>query len=64
MTAEIAIMNKEAIALATDSAATLLGAPEQKIFTSSNKLFSLSTSQLTDVNYFFFLTTIIFPVIH
>jgi hypothetical protein len=38
MTAEIAIMNKEAVALATDSAVT----KEQKIFTSANKLFSLS----------------------
>lgn len=40
MTAEILIMNKEAIALATDSAVTTFG--EQKIFTSANKLFSLS----------------------
>ena len=39
MTAEIAIMNKEAIALAADSAATM---PGKKIFTSANKLFALS----------------------
>jgi len=38
MTAEIAIMNKEAIALASDSAVTTTG----KIFTSANKLFTLS----------------------
>jgi hypothetical protein len=40
MTAEIAIMNKEAIALASDSAVTMIGKPGQKIFTSANKLFS------------------------
>ncbi len=32
MTAEIAIMNKEAIALASDSAVTIRAEPEQKIF--------------------------------
>jgi hypothetical protein len=42
MTAEIAIMNKEAIALASDSAVTMIGESGQKIFTSANKLFSLS----------------------
>ena len=42
MTAEIAIMNKEAIALASDSAVTMIGKADQKIFTSANKLFSLS----------------------
>ncbi|ODS36768.1 MAG: hypothetical protein A7316_09820, partial [Candidatus Altiarchaeales archaeon WOR_SM1_86-2] len=42
MTAEIAIMNKEAIALASDSAVTMTVESGQKIFTSANKLFSLS----------------------
>lgn len=42
MTAEIAIMNKEAIALASDSAVTTTGKTDQKIFTSANKLFALS----------------------
>lgn len=42
MTAEIAILNKEAIALASDSAVTLSGDSSPKIFTSANKLFSLS----------------------
>jgi len=42
MTAEIAIMNRDAIALATDSAVTMT--PE-KIFTSANKLFALSRHQ-------------------
>lgn len=42
MTAEIAIMNKEAIALASDSAVTMIGKADQKIFTSANKLFTLS----------------------
>ncbi|OIP26666.1 MAG: hypothetical protein COY46_01975 [Chloroflexi bacterium CG_4_10_14_0_8_um_filter_46_9] len=44
MTAEIAIMNKEAIALAADSAVTMgqEGEWEQKVFASANKLFMLS----------------------
>jgi hypothetical protein len=42
MTAEIAIMNKEAIALASDSAVTMLRESRQKIFTSAQKLFTLS----------------------
>jgi len=42
MTSEIAILNKEAIALATDSAVTLSMERGQKIFTSANKLFCLS----------------------
>lgn len=42
MTAEIAIMNKEAIALAADSAVTMAKKKGQKIFTSANKLFTLS----------------------
>jgi len=42
MTAEIAIMNKEAIALASDSSVTMIGKENQKIFTSANKLFTLS----------------------
>jgi len=40
MTAEIAIMNKEAVALAADSAVTT-GTVEGKIFNSANKLFPL-----------------------
>ena len=42
MTAEIAIMNKEAIALAADSAVTISQEVGQKIFTSANKIFALS----------------------
>lgn len=42
MTAEIVIMNKEAIALAADSAVTMGQEKGQKIFTSANKLFTLS----------------------
>lgn len=41
MTSEILIMNKEAVALAADSAVTL---SQQKIFTSANKIFRLSDS--------------------
>lgn len=45
MTAEIAILNKEAIALAADSAVTIsLGSKEEKIFDSADKLFELSNS--------------------
>jgi len=42
MTAEIAILNCEAIALAADSAVTMIGTSGEKIFTSANKLFTLS----------------------
>lgn len=44
MTAEIAIMNKQAIALAADSAVTFQG-QRQKIFTSASKIFNLSKYQ-------------------
>ena len=39
MTSEIAIMNRESVALAADSAVTIT---ERKIFTSVNKIFALS----------------------
>lgn len=42
MTSEVAIMNKQAVALAADSAVTMLRQGEQKVFTSANKLFRLS----------------------
>ena len=46
MTAEIAIMNKQGVALAADSAVTLRHEIEQterkKIFTTANKIFTLS----------------------
>ncbi len=45
MTAEIAVMNQEAVALAADSAVTVTDVEEEevtKIFTSANKLFALS----------------------
>ena len=42
MTAEIAVMNKQAIALAADSAVTF---QRQKIFTSASKIFTLSKYQ-------------------
>lgn len=46
MTAEIVIMNKEAIALAADSAVTMsFGETGEKVFTSANKLFALSKYQ-------------------
>jgi hypothetical protein len=46
MTAEIVIMNKEAVAIAADSAVSLRMVPTnrpQKIFTSANKIFPLSS---------------------
>ncbi|TBZ06236.1 hypothetical protein [Rhizobium leguminosarum] len=44
MTAEIAILNKLAVALATDSAVTIsAGKQEEKIYDSADKLFDLST---------------------
>ncbi|MDE0300985.1 MAG: hypothetical protein OXN17_20315 [Candidatus Poribacteria bacterium] len=42
MTAEVAIMNKQAIALAADSAVTIRDDKGQKIFTSASKIFTLS----------------------
>jgi len=42
MTAEIAILNKEAVALAADSAVTSTLIGGQKIFTSADKIFALS----------------------
>jgi len=42
MTAEIALMNKEAIALAADSAVTMTTGSIPKIFPSANKIFALS----------------------
>jgi len=41
MTAEVVVMNKEAIALAADSAVSI-GQKGEKVFTSANKLFCLS----------------------
>src|SRR5579859_6691650 len=42
MTAEIAIMNKEAIALAADSAVTINTGSGRKIYNTVNKLFALT----------------------
>lgn len=42
MTAEIAILNREAVTLAADSAVTMRKEKGEKIFTSANKLFTLS----------------------
>jgi hypothetical protein len=42
MTAEIALLNKHAVALAADSAVTISGAEGNKIYNAANKLFALS----------------------
>lgn len=42
MTAEVAILNRQAVALAADSAVTVSGPSGQKIFNTVNKLFALS----------------------
>lgn len=42
MTAEIAIINKEAIAVAADSAVTMAVGVDKKVFPSANKIFTLS----------------------
>lgn len=53
MTAEIAILNREAIALASDSAVTATsGKNRQKIFTSANKIFRLSYYQPVGIMIF------------
>jgi hypothetical protein len=43
VTAEIAIMNREGIALAADSAVTMREGQFEKVFTSANKIFALSS---------------------
>jgi len=46
MTAEIAILNKTVVALATDSAVTItMGNKEEKVFDSADKLFEISNSE-------------------
>lgn len=42
MTAEVAILNREAVAMAADSAATVSDGTGQKIFSSAHKIFALS----------------------
>jgi hypothetical protein len=42
MTAEVVLMNKQAVAMAADSAGTITGPLGRKIFNSNNKLFMLS----------------------
>jgi len=42
MTAEVAILNKNAVALAADSAVTLRNPETQKVYNTANKLFMLS----------------------
>jgi len=52
MTAEIVTMNKEAIALAADSAVTSRVAGGQKIFTSADKIFVLSDHHPVGIMFF------------
>lgn len=52
MTAEIAILNREAVALAADSAVTFTGAAGKKIFTSANKIFALSKRKPIGIMFF------------
>ncbi|MBU1670653.1 MAG: hypothetical protein KKF41_16365 [Actinobacteria bacterium] len=42
MTAEIVVMNREAVALAADSAVTIQKGRDEKVITSANKIFTLS----------------------
>lgn len=52
MTSEIAVMNKEGVALAADSAVTFTGEAGQKIFPSANKIFTLSKYQPVGVMFY------------
>ena len=45
MTAEVAIMNKTAVAMAADSAVTIPTGKGQKIYNTAHKLFKLSRCQ-------------------
>ena len=44
MTAEVAILNREAVAIAADSAITLDRPEGHKIYNTANKLFALSVT--------------------
>jgi hypothetical protein len=55
MTAEVVLMNREAIAVAADSAVSLMaGGTEnpQKIFTSANKIFGISPGHVVSIMIF------------
>jgi hypothetical protein len=53
MTTEVAILNREAVALASDSAVTAtIEANRQKIFTSANKIFRISYYQPVGIMIF------------
>jgi hypothetical protein len=51
MTAEVVVMNREAIALAADSAVTVTAGGNQKVFV-TNKIFGLSTHRPVGVMIF------------
>lgn len=52
MTAEIAILNRSAVALAADSAVTLMLRGQQKIYNGADKLFQLSTVEPVGIMIF------------
>ncbi len=52
MTAEIVIMNKEAVAIAADSAVTMTVRGDKKIVTSANKIFALSHNHPIGIMFF------------
>lgn len=52
MTAEIAIINKSAVALAADSAVTLTIGGAQKVYRSADKIFKLSTNNPITLMFF------------
>lgn len=52
MTAEVAILNREAVALATDSAVTVGAEGEEKVYNSANKLFQLSITEPIAVMFY------------
>ena len=52
MTSEVAVMNRQGIALAADSAVTFREGTEQKIFTSASKIFTLSKYQPVAVMFY------------
>lgn len=52
MTAEVAILNREAVALATDSAVTVGQQGEEKIYNTANKLFQLSATEPIAVMFY------------
>jgi formate dehydrogenase maturation protein FdhE len=52
MTSEVAILNREAVAMAADSASTLIGGANQKIFVSTTKIHALTNNYPVGIMFY------------